>query len=93
MSACEQAGIDEATANQLALAAMTGDWDTFTSLAGTALSNLDSDSTNYRIGVIDHILRSDRKIAHNTIKDNCAIRIEVRKSCTCKTGKCIPVTR
>lgn len=66
LSACEQAGIDEATANQLALAAMTGDWDTFTSLAGTALSNLDSDSAIIFNSVMSNFAITAQNMVDNT---------------------------
>lgn len=66
LSACEQAGIDEATANQLALAAMTGDWDTFQSLAIQAVNGLDHDSAIAFNSVMTNFAVTSQNMVDNT---------------------------
>lgn len=66
LSACEQAGIDEATANQLALAAMTGDWDTFTTLAQNAVYDLDDESANAFNSVMLNFATMSQNMVDNT---------------------------
>lgn len=66
LSACEQAGIDEATANQLALAAMTGDWDTFTTLAQNAMYDLDDESASAFTSVMSNFATMSQNMVDNT---------------------------
>lgn len=66
LSACEQAGIDEATANQLALAAMTGDWDTFTTLAQNAVYTLDDESASAFTNVMQNYAAMSKNMVDNT---------------------------
>lgn len=66
LSACEQAGIDEATANQLALAAMTGDWDTFTTLAQNAVYDLDDESASAFNSVMLNYATMSQNMVDNT---------------------------
>lgn len=66
LSACEQAGIDEATANQLALAAMTGDWDAFTTLAQNAVYDLDDESASAFTSVMQNYAAMSKNMVDNT---------------------------
>ncbi len=66
LSACEQAGIDEATANQLALAAMTGDWDAFTTLAQNAVYDLDDESASAFTSVMQNYATMSKNMVDNT---------------------------
>lgn len=66
LSACEQAGIDETTANQLALSAMTGDWDTFQKLAIDAVNGLDRDSAIAFNSVMSNFAIASQNMVDNT---------------------------
>ncbi|MBQ9116254.1 MAG: hypothetical protein IJY04_04475, partial [Clostridia bacterium] len=66
LTACEKAGIDEEKANELALAAMTGDWDKFATLATSALSGLDADSANIFTNVMGNFATTAGSLVGNT---------------------------
>jgi len=66
LTACEQAGIDEETANQLALAAMTGDWDTFSTLAENAINGLDDESAKSFNSVMSNYAIMAQNMVDNT---------------------------
>lgn len=68
LSACEQAGIDETTANQLATAAMTGDWDTFSKLAQQAVYDLDDESAVSFTNVMTNFAQMASNMVDNTNK-------------------------
>ena len=66
LTACEQAGIDEETANQLALAAMIGDWDTFSTLAENAINGLDDESAKSFNSVMSNYAIMAQNMVDNT---------------------------
>ena len=66
LTACEKAGIDEETANEIATAAMLGDWDRFTTLATKALTNLDDDSAVIFSSVMSNFATTASNLVGNT---------------------------
>ena len=66
LSACEQAGIDSAAAQEIAAAAMTEDWGQFTKLAKEAVDGLDEESALSFTSVMTNFATLAQRMIGNT---------------------------
>lgn len=64
--ACEMYGIDETASNQMACAAMTGDWGEFTTIAQNAVSDLDNESAKRFTSIMNNFAKTAKNIISNS---------------------------